>query len=201
MTVDAFASDAQRIVSARPTLAPTTVQPSTTKRIVTTRTTTARPVTTTTAAVVFQHHNSTNVTNLNEWEQYEPQPTAASLVRSPPRITYGSFMIPFFNSLTTTTTTSTTPRTTTTSKPTKKGRSRSSKKKANGVHNIEDVRHHLGLIHKKHAKSSAVRSGISNGHPGSCSVDGSCWKTVNGKKHFCVSEFGNELLICIILIW
>ncbi|KAI9560970.1 hypothetical protein GHT06_011926 [Daphnia sinensis] len=198
MTVDAFASDAQRVVSARPTVAPTTALPLTTRRAVTTsRMTTSKPTTTTPSAVIFQHRNSTAETDLNEWEQYEPQPTAASLVRSPPRITYGGFMIPFFNSITTSTTT--TPRTTTTtsSKPTKKSRPRSSKKKANGVvHDIEEVRHHLGLIHKKHPKTSAVRSAISNGHPGSCSVDGSCWKTVNGKKHFCLSEF---VLRCKVL--
>jgi hypothetical protein len=202
MTVDAFASDAQRVVSARPTVAPTTSRPSTTtRRISTSRvtTTTARPITTTTSAapLAFRHHNETGETDLSDWDQYEPQPTAASLVRSPPRMTYGSFMIPFFGSFaTTTTTTTTTPRTTTTSAPTKKGRSRGSKKSkaANGVHNIDEVRHHLGLIHKKHPKtSSAVRSGANNGpsHQSPCSVDGSCWKTVNGKKHFCLSEFGN----------
>ena len=207
MTVDAFASDAQRVVSARPTVAPTTNRPSTTptRRIstsrVTTTTTTARPITTTTPASVAFHRNDTGETDLSDWDQYEPQPTAASLVRRPPRMTYGSFMIPFFGSFTTTTTTTTTttPRTTTTaSAPTKKSRSRGSKKSkaANGVHNnIEDVRHHLGLIHKKHPKkSSAVRSGVKNNgqsHQTPCSVDGSCWKTVNGKKHFCLSEFGN----------
>lgn len=203
MTVDAFASDAQRVVSARPTVAPTTSRPSTTtRRISTSRvttTTTARPITTTTPAapLAFRHHNETGETDLSDWDQYEPQPTAASLVRSPPRMTYGSFMIPFFGSFaTTTTTTTTTPRTTTTSAPTKKGRSRGSKKSkaANGVHNIDEVRHHLGLIHKKHPKtSSAVRSGANTGpsHQTPCSVDGSCWKTVNGKKHFCLSEFGN----------
>ena len=197
MTVDAFASDAQHVVSARPTtLAPTTAtsQPTTMRPI----RTTVRPTSTTTAAAVaFRHHNTSTEIDLNDWDQYEPQPTAASLVRSPPRMTYGHILAPFFTSPTTAT--STTPRTTTTTTTspaptTKKERSKGSNKKVNDHHNIDQVRSHLGLIHKKHPKSSVVRSGGGHGLP-SCSVDGSCWKTVNGKKHFCLSEFGNSTYI------
>lgn len=181
MTVDAFASDAQHVVSARPTQAPTLVAPTTTTRPIIRRTTTGRTTTvhptTTASSPVFQQHNATGQI---DWDQYEPQPTAASLVRSPPRMTYGHIFAPFFNPQTTTTTTTSTTTQRTTTIPTKK--SRSNKK------NIDQVRQHLGLIHKKHPKS--VRSGNSNHGQLSCSIDGSCWKTVNGKKHFCLSEFG-----------
>lgn len=189
MTVDAFASDAQQVVSARPTQAPT---PTTTRPVLIRRTgrTTTEPTTTTTASSLRQQHNNGSPIDVSDWDQYEPQPTAASLVRSPPRMTYGHIFAPFFTQQQqTTTSTTTTQRTTTTTIPSKKVR--------NNKKNIQQVRQHLGLIHKKHQPKS-VRSGTSHHGQLSCSVDGSCWKTVNGKKHFCLSEFGINLFDYLI---
>lgn len=188
-SVDDFVSDAQHVVSARPTTLAPRITTTTPMRMTRARTTF---IPSTTTAVAYKlHHNDTEI-DLNDWDQYEPQPTAASLVRGPPRMAYSSILASLFDIPTTTTSTTTTiPSTTKISS--KKGRSNGSTKKSS--HNMEQIRQHLGLVHKKHqTKPSTVKSGGGGGHHRhgltSCSVDGSCWKTVNGKKHFCLSEFG-----------
>jgi len=168
--IDMYMSDARhRVVTARPTETP---PQSTTQR----QATVGRPVVVNNRAAVkalasrrvFEATVTPVPFNL---EEFEPQPTAASLVRSPPR----SYYRDIFGHVTTTTTTSTTSRPIL-AKP---------KKKAD---RINQVRQHLGLVHTGNKKSIQQQKKKVKKQ---CSIDGSCWKTVNGKKHFCLSEFGN----------
>lgn len=208
LKIDDFVSDAQHVVSARPTMAPakaaTPVTSKPIRRVQTPKTVKPNPPITTSTVLPprknpnFSNSSMDHVYNKRE-EMYEPQPTAASLIRSPPRVTYGHFLAPFFSwttqSTTTTTTTTAQPITTTTAKKSsKKSQSNRSKNKSN---NIDQVRHQLGIVHKKTNNQKTVRSGGGGHRPSSCSIDGSCWKTVNGKKHFCLSEFGNFFQLII----
>lgn len=213
-SIDNFRQSAgNRIASARSTIPsttttttrPTTTRTTTIRTTTTTRTTEAVPLTTALPTALPEYYQNSTEINLANFEEYEPQPTAASLIRAPPRMmTYRNIFAPFFNPVTTvatpTTTTSTTlaPSTTVTATIDKfPARNGDGSKSSNGSAKVDRVRSHLGLVHKnkKHSKSTALRSGtlvVTNNK--SCSIDGSCWKTVNGKKHFCISEFGRHLL-------
>lgn len=177
----------QKIVSAR--LTSTTRAPSTTPLSI-------RRMPKTTPQPILK--NTTTTTESSFWhDPFEVQPTAASLVRAQPKImTYMRDVLAddaaAQSSLSTTT--------------------RKPLKKASGPSKMSQVRQHIGLVHSnknKHSKAvAAVRSGTEIRHNNnelgikqkSCSVDGSCWKTVNGKKHFCVSEFGNNNFISKFII-
>ena len=230
---DIYTSDTEDILSARPLPFHQQTSPPT-----------AKPITTTSAPVV----------TIAEEEMYEPQPTAASLVRHQPRMAH-IFTMPSPTTTTppppqittrtpTTTKTPTTTRTptttwalTTTRAPattavgvlkTSRKKQRSQRKNethidkkvrhkgrrngrakadANGAEDgagsganrrakIQHVRQHLGTYHKhsKGLKSSPKQhpTAVAKVCPNS---DTTCWKTVNGKKHFCVSEFGTSFFL------
>lgn len=187
--IDMYMSDARhRVVTARPTETP---RQSTTQRQAAATVSQRRSVVVNNRAAVkalasrrvFEATVTPVPFNL---EEFEPQPTAASLVRSPPRSYYRDIFIP------TTTSPYSTFTTTTTSRPILA----KPKKKAE---RINQVRQHLGIVHtakKSDIAATAVhQQEQKKKKKKQCSIDGSCWKTVNGKKHFCLSEFGNSKLI------
>lgn len=183
--IDMYMSDARhRVVTARPTETPLQ---STTQRQQQATIVSRRPVVVNNRAAVkalasrrvFEATVTPMPFNL---EEFEPQPTAASLVRSPPRSYYRDIFVPV------TTTTTKSPSTTSTSKPILA----KPKKK---VDRMNQVRQHLGLVHNKKSinvnNQQQQQKNKKVAKKKQCSIDGSCWKTVNGKKHFCLSEFGN----------
>lgn len=168
----------QRIVSAR--LTSTTRAPSTTPSSI-------RRMSKTTPLPILKNATTTESSFWDD--RFEAQPTAASLVRAQPK------MMTYMRDVLADDAAAQSSLSATTRKPIKK---------ASGPSKMSQVRQHIGLVHSnknKHSKSVAtVRSGAEIRHNNnelgikqkSCSVDGSCWKTVNGKKHFCISEFGNN---------
>jgi hypothetical protein len=127
-----------------------------------------------------------------DMENYEPQPTAASLIRHPPRISHRTIFAQetFVDS--------NRPKLTTEAPMTQAPRTRSknvksSRLKTKVIHSPQSFNGTLALNDKiKKVKLSKAEGKKGNSAKDSqvCGSRTACWKTVNGKKHFCNSDFG-----------
>ena len=128
-----------------------------------------------------------------DMENYEPQPTAASLIRHPPRISHRTIFVQetFVDS--------NRPKLTTAAPMTQAPRTRSrnvksSRLKAKITHSPKSFNATTLALNDK---IEQVKPSKAVGKRGKSAKDGqvcgsrtACWKTVNGKKHFCNSDFG-----------